>query len=50
MAAHVREHVEFLAGARKPAWMSDEMYSERLRSDVGQVGEALAFLATYDLT
>ena len=49
VAAHVREYVEFLAGARRPAHMTSEQYSERMRSDPASVAEALAFLATYEV-
>jgi len=49
VALHVREYVEFLAGARKPDHMTDEQYVEHMRRDPAQMGEALAFLATYEI-
>ena len=49
VALHVREYVEFLAGARKPDHMSEEQYLEHMRRDPNQMGEALAFLATYQI-
>lgn len=49
VALHVREYVEFLAGARKPDHVTDDAYAAMLREDPSRVAEALAFLATYDL-
>lgn len=49
VAGHVRENLEFMAGAAKPAHMTDAQYSAYLRSDAEQVAEALAFLATYQI-
>lgn len=49
VAAHVREYVEFLAGVNKPAHMTEAQYADHMRSDPNQMGEALAFLATYQI-
>lgn len=49
VAAHVREALEFSAGARKPLHMTDERYSAMLRREPADVAEALAFLATYEI-
>lgn len=49
VARHVRENVEFMAGARRPAHISPEKYLEMLREDPSEVAAALAYLATYDL-
>lgn len=49
VAAHVRETMEFYAGARCPAHMTPEQYSTHLRREPADVAEALAFLATYEL-
>ena len=49
VAAHVREGLEFMAGAKCPAHMTPEQYTAILRADPARAGEALAFLATYDL-
>ena len=49
VARHVREALEFYAGARKPAHMTDEQYSVYLRREPAEVAEALAFLATYEV-
>jgi hypothetical protein len=48
-ATHIREYVEFLAGAARPSHMSEKQYSDFLRSDPARVAEAMAFLATYEL-
>ena len=49
VAVHVREYVEFLAGARRPDHMTPEQYSTYLRREPAVVGEALTFLATYEI-
>lgn len=49
VAKHVRENLEFMAGAAKPVHMTDAQYAAYLRSDPEQVAEALAFLATYQI-
>ena len=49
VAVHVREYVEFLAGARRPDHMTPEQYSAILRDDLAGAAEALAFLATYQI-
>ena len=49
VAAHVRETLEFYAGARRPAHMTPEQYSTYLRREPADVAEALTFLATYEI-
>lgn len=49
VARHVRETLEFYAGARKPAHMTDAQYSAYLRREPADVAEALAYLATYEI-
>jgi len=49
VAQHVQEFVEFLAGVRKPDHMTDAQYAEHMRRNPAQMGEALAFLATYQI-
>lgn len=48
-AEHVRDALAFMAGNRCPAHWSPEKYKAHIKENLTAAGEALAFLATYEV-
>ncbi len=49
LAEHVRLHLEFMAGLRRPKHMTEEAYAKTINSDPKRIADATRFLTTYAL-